>query len=66
MLTKSGSKLLDFGISRPADPPGMSSTDPTRRELTQAGVIVGTLGFMAPEQLTAGPVDYRTDVWAFG
>ena len=66
MLTKSGSKLLDFGISRPADPPGRSSTDPTRRELTQAGVIVGTLGFMAPEQLTAGPVDYRTDVWAFG
>ena len=66
MLTKSGSKLLDFGISRPADPPGWSSTDPTRRELTQAGVMVGTLGFMAPEQLTAGPVDYRTDVWAFG
>lgn len=55
-------KILDFGLAR------STGTDDrtTVTQLTQAGGTVGTPGYMAPEQLSGGAVDARTDVFAFG
>ncbi len=69
MLTKSGAKLLDFGLakwhSRRTD--FQESVETTTREpLTGDGQVVGTLRYMAPEQLEGKPVDARTDLFAFG
>ena len=72
MLTRSGSKLLDFGLAKlRAKEPGISvagvSGAPTLGlSLTGVGVIVGTLAYMSPEQLEAKPVDARTDLFALG
>ena len=70
MLTKTGTKLLDFGLAKlrqDAAPPTPLSQLPTANDpLTAQGSIVGTLQYMAPEQLEAGEVDARTDIFAFG
>jgi serine/threonine protein kinase len=58
MLTKSGTKLLDFGLAR--------STQAPTRDVTKTGMILGTLRYMSPEQLSGAEADTRTDVWAFG
>jgi serine/threonine protein kinase len=55
-------KILDFGLAR--SEPGR--TVPSLTRLTEAGVALGTPGYMAPEQLAGGPVDARVDVFAFG
>jgi eukaryotic-like serine/threonine-protein kinase len=71
MLTKIGAKLLDFGVARlmvhPA-PVAIALTEMTAesRKLTAEGMLVGTLQYMAPEQLEATDVDARTDLFAFG
>jgi predicted Ser/Thr protein kinase len=56
-------KVLDFGLARltPDDPAG-----PTSVRLTVEGAILGTPGYMPPEQLEGRPVDARADVYAFG
>jgi eukaryotic-like serine/threonine-protein kinase len=71
MLTKSGTKLLDFGLAKlqheaaPSDAP--ASQGPTMSQaLTAQGTIVGTLQYMAPEQLEGKDIDARTDIFAFG
>jgi Tol biopolymer transport system component/predicted Ser/Thr protein kinase len=74
MLTKSGVKLLDFGLAKAVAPAtarsGVSLTSlPTqqaRAELTAEGTILGTLQYMAPEQLEGREADARTDIFAFG
>ncbi|MDP9193254.1 MAG: protein kinase [Acidobacteriota bacterium] len=67
MLTKSGAKLLDFGLAKLADMNVAGGDDVTRRDaLTSEGTVLGTLAYMAPEQLTADNVDARTDIFAFG
>src|SRR5215472_14152578 len=72
MLTRSGAKLLDFGLAklRGKDHEGdfaAQSNLPTEPiSLTGEGTIVGTFQYMAPEQLEAGQVDARTDIFAFG
>jgi eukaryotic-like serine/threonine-protein kinase len=69
MLTKSGAKLLDFGLAKPADRhgTGADSVLPTRdRPLTEQGSIVGTFQYMAPEQLEGEEADARTDIFALG
>src|SRR6202048_1387936 len=70
MLTKTGTKLLDFGLAKlrqdaaPVTPPSELATanDP----LTARGAIVGTLQYIAPEQLEGKEADARTDIFAFG
>src|SRR5260370_34621473 len=71
MLTKTGTKLLDFGLAKlkqevaPAN--AQLSQLPTADDpLTAQGTIVGTLQYMAPEQLECKDVDARTDIFAFG
>ncbi|HEX7878960.1 MAG TPA: protein kinase [Candidatus Eisenbacteria bacterium] len=70
MLTAGGPKLLDFGLARPLEgvvTDASSSQSPTvNAPLTGQGVIVGTLQYMAPEQLEGREVDARTDVFALG
>lgn len=61
-------KILDFGLAFNEGGEGETSSDsPTiTAALTQAGTLLGTAGYMSPEQATGRPVDARTDVWAFG
>src|SRR5580700_691215 len=71
MLTKTGTKLLDFGLAKlkqEATPANVSLSDlPTANEpLTAQGSIVGTMQYMAPEQVEGKEVDARTDIFAFG
>ncbi len=70
MLTKSGVKLLDFGLAKataPASDAFALSSLPTReKELTAEGTILGTVQYMAPEQLEGKPADARTDIFALG
>ena len=70
MLTKTGAKLLDFGLARTgAGIGGLSgSTElPTEvKPLTTAGTVLGTFQYMAPEQLEGQEADARTDIFALG
>ncbi len=72
MLTKSGVKLLDFGLARTLVPQGLGSgatslpTVGQAKQLTQKGTILGTFQYMAPEQLEGGEADARSDIFAFG
>ncbi len=54
-------KLLDFGLATQA-----SAEAATGSQLTQAGMVMGTPGYMSPEQARGLPTDKRTDIWAFG
>jgi serine/threonine protein kinase len=68
MLTRAGVKLLDFGIaSVPAIAESADAFTRTRNApLTQEGMILGTVQYMAPEQLEGKPLDARTDIFALG
>ena len=70
MLTKSGTKLLDFGLAKLAQEAAPVTPDsqlPTMKSaVTAEGTILGTLQYMAPEQVEAKEVDARTDIFAFG
>ena len=71
MLTKSGVKLLDFGLAKTAAPAVKSSSVtslPTEmpRAITQQGTILGTFQYMAPEQLEGKDADARSDIFSFG
>jgi eukaryotic-like serine/threonine-protein kinase len=69
MITKSGVKLLDFGLAKGMALPSQQSSLtglPTQQALTQEGTILGTFQYMAPEQLEGRDVDARSDVFALG
>src|SRR5215813_13972571 len=69
MLTKSGTKLLDFGLAkvRAAEAVASMTALPTQTTpLTGEGTILGTLQYMAPEQLEGKEADARTDIFALG
>jgi serine/threonine protein kinase/Tol biopolymer transport system component len=66
MLTKSGAKLLDFGLAK-STTINLSIDDATQhRPLTREGTILGTFQYMAPEQLEGAEADARTDIFALG
>jgi eukaryotic-like serine/threonine-protein kinase len=74
MITKSGVKLLDFGLAK-AMPPSVARsgtsltalpTEARGSNLTEEGTILGTFQYMAPEQLEGKDADGRTDIFAFG
>ena len=69
MLTAVGAKLLDFGLAkRPAGTAAAALASlATRPDVaTTQGTLVGTVQYMAPEQLQGHAVDTRTDIFAFG
>ena len=69
MLTKSGAKLLDFGLAkRGIETRSLNSASqlPTDAGLTSHGAILGTLQYMSPEQLEGQEAGVRSDIFAFG
>ena len=69
MLTKSGAKLMDFGLAKLTEGPPLSTalTEMTQEaKLTSEGMLVGTFQYMAPEQLEGKEADFRTDIFSLG
>jgi serine/threonine protein kinase/Tol biopolymer transport system component len=74
MLTKSGTKLLDFGLAKTSvaggaltgSVAGEAPAATLHKPLTQEGTILGTFQYMAPEQLEGQEADLRTDIFALG
>ena len=59
-------KILDFGLAKLAEAKDSEGKQRTGRHLTSAGIVVGTPGYMSPEQVRAQPLDARTDIFSFG
>jgi serine/threonine protein kinase/tetratricopeptide (TPR) repeat protein len=75
MITRDGyPKILDFGLAKltePLTPKPMTShaeatTEVLSRPLSRPGLVMGTVGYMSPEQVQGHPVDHRSDIFAFG
>jgi len=65
MLTKTGAKLLDFGLAKSGAPVDLTGAT-QQKALTQEGTIVGTFQYMSPEQLEGVDADPRSDIFALG
>jgi eukaryotic-like serine/threonine-protein kinase len=70
MLTKSGAKLLDFGLARSesaaASLATLTASDPHPSPVTQEGTILGTYQYMSPEQVEGKELDSRSDIFSLG
>jgi eukaryotic-like serine/threonine-protein kinase len=69
MITKSGAKLLDFGLAKATDPVivgAQSALATEHKPITEQGTILGTYQYMSPEQLEGVQVDARTDIFTLG
>jgi serine/threonine protein kinase len=66
MLTKSGAKLLDFGLAKGSALLDTAAEVTVARGLTEEGMLVGTFQYMAPEQLEGQAADTRSDIFALG
>jgi dipeptidyl aminopeptidase/acylaminoacyl peptidase len=59
-------KILDFGLAKLTQAESGASESPTEVRATDAGAVLGTAGYMSPEQVRAQPVDHRSDIFSFG
>ena len=59
-------KILDFGVAKLTGTPGDEALATVTGALTDPGSVVGTVGYMAPEQVRGEPVDHRADIFALG
>src|ERR1700684_1695482 len=59
-------KVLDFGLAKAGEAQDVTPDSPTMTLSTQMGMILGTAGYMSPEQARGKEVDKRADIWAFG
>jgi TolB-like protein len=61
-------KILDFGLAKRVEPvaPGRETSAPTGSGHTEPGTVMGTVGYMSPEQVKGFPVDHRSDIFSFG
>ena len=68
-VTKDGHlKILDFGLAKKVEAvsPEQQTSAPTGSGHTEAGTVMGTMGYMSPEQVRGLPVDHRSDIFSFG
>jgi serine/threonine protein kinase/Tol biopolymer transport system component len=61
-------KILDFGLAKLKAPQviGLETTAPTRQQITDPGTVMGTVGYLSPEQVRGKEVDHRADIFSFG
>jgi len=67
-VTREGNvKILDFGLAKRTEPVSEDVTSAhTREQYTEPGTVLGTTGYMSPEQVRGQPVDHRSDIFSFG
>jgi eukaryotic-like serine/threonine-protein kinase len=67
LTTDNRVKILDFGLAKLTRPEAADSGDaPTLQIATEAGMVMGTAGYMSPEQVRGKPADHRSDIFSFG
>ena len=66
-LTSDGRvKILDFGLAKRVGIEAAGTNAPTAGAATEPGTVMGTVGYMSPEQVRGRPLDHRTDIFSFG